>query len=50
MSRVTKLVNAILSCFNKLHSNVYLIISFYGILVIAFVALSTKWFFHVIKP
>ena len=46
MSRVTKLVNAIVSCFNKLHSNVYLIISFYGILVIAFVALSTKWFFH----
>ncbi len=32
--------------FNKLHSNLYLIVSTYGILAIAFVALSTHWFFH----
>lgn len=32
--------------FNKLHSNLYSIVGFYGILAITFVAVSTKWFFH----
>ncbi|OCG07087.1 hypothetical protein A9G13_08890 [Gilliamella sp. wkB178] len=42
----TKLINRLTLCFNKLHSDLYCVIGFYGILAILFVALSTRWFFH----
>lgn len=46
MSKVTRLLNSVALCFNKLHSNLYSIVGFYGIVAIVFVAVSTKWFFH----
>ena len=46
MSRMNQLAKNMKICLHKLHSNLYLIVSFYGILGIAFIALSTKWFFH----
>ncbi|OCG48663.1 hypothetical protein A9G35_01415 [Gilliamella sp. Choc5-1] len=46
MSRRARLFKSINLCFNRLHSNFYLIIGFYGILAITFVALSTRWFFQ----
>ncbi|OCG13757.1 hypothetical protein A9G09_07305 [Gilliamella sp. wkB292] len=46
MSKLAQLFKNIKLCFNRLHSNLYSIVGFYGILAIAFVALSTKWFFH----
>ncbi|WP_294965610.1 ABC transporter permease subunit [uncultured Gilliamella sp.] len=42
----TKLLSWLTLCFNKLHSNLYSMIGFYGILAIVFVSLSTRWFFH----
>ncbi|MWN06135.1 ABC transporter permease subunit [Gilliamella sp. Pas-s95] len=46
MFRLASLMKNIKSCFSRLHGNIYLIVGFYGILAITFVALSTKWFFH----
>jgi ABC-type antimicrobial peptide transport system permease subunit len=46
MSRITQLGKQITPYFHRLHSNLYLIVSFYGILAIACIVLSTKWFFH----
>lgn len=42
----TKLFNYVTLCVNKLHSNLYCLVGFYGILAILFVSLSTRWFFH----
>ncbi|MCO6544646.1 MAG: ABC transporter permease subunit [Gilliamella sp.] len=46
MSRQARLLKNVNLSFNRLHSNLYLIVGFYGILAISFVSLSTKWFFH----
>ncbi|MCO6559504.1 MAG: ABC transporter permease subunit [Gilliamella sp.] len=46
MSRRARLLKNVNLSFNRLHSNLYLVVGFYGILALAFVALSTKWFFH----
>ncbi|WP_085247035.1 ABC transporter permease subunit [Gilliamella mensalis] len=46
MSRIAKVISIATRYLHKLHSNLYLLVGFYGILVIASVLLSTKWFFH----
>ncbi|OCG11693.1 hypothetical protein A9G24_09250 [Gilliamella sp. App6-5] len=46
MSRLARLIKGLKLSFSRLHSNLYLIVGFYGILAITFVALSTQWFFH----
>lgn len=46
MFRRTKLLSWLSLCFNRLHSDLYSMIGFYGILAIVFVSLSTRWFFH----